>query len=399
MISNKNYDVENVIVEIKDYINMLKSRGSVLACYYQGSIEEFIPNVSDIDLIVITKNEFDMKKILPKKSNIDLSLYPENIWKKGIYIKPLFRGYIFPIFEKKSYLNNIWNIHNKKLKLIFLSHIIDYSYCTFFSWLNKYAIKILNKENLNLADIKELLKRINGLKYLIMMHNYLVQGYFAKDPYSNFFAKLRQLRACNGVNYEELLKFVEYAYSNILFNTLKGVTDYIKNYTLADTNEDNEKYRCINYISGRNFIIYLPNFFRIFEDPKEWVDVTVKLYKKFKENILILPLELSINLTYYSQIEGGLIKDKIKKHLLNENMTFDISSEYSEVLKEKYYILDKWAKYIKNNKISIGFRPFEYRYANTIKDKGIEFYFYIKHLYQRLILGKIRKVLHEEVLK
>jgi len=398
MIPNRNSYVEKVIVEIKDYINLLKSREDVFACYYQGSMEEFIPNVSDVDLIIITKDNFNTKNIFLRNPNIDLSLYPECIWKRGIYIKPLFKSYIFPFFEKKHYLNNIWNIPVEKLKLVYLSHIIDYSYCTFFSWLNKYATKILNRENLSVLDIKELLKRINGLKYLVMMYNYVFHNHFKKEPYEKFFAEVKQLRKKETIGQEELMEVTEYSYNDILFPIIRDVVNYLKNDRIVNVSLNNNVDVTVCYISGRNFIIYLPSEF-FPREAKEWLNTIIRLHKGFRSNILLLPLEFALNLDFYSKFKVGLIQNKIKKYFLNKNVIFNVSKDYSEVLIEKYYVLNEWAKYIKNNKISIGFRPFEYRYANTIKDKGIEFYFYIKHLYQRIIPCKIREMLCKEVLK
>ena len=154
-----------------------------------------------------------------------------------------------------------------------------------------------------------------------MMYNYLLHGHFTKDPHSGFFVRLKQLRACANVNYEELLRVVDYSYNNILFDTLKNVTDYIKNHILVDISE---KYELIIIaISSGN--IQDTNIFVQKYNVKIPVssDSEKKLYKKFfntrrNNGIVFIDRNGRIKFIKNSFLEQRLLKQLIEGHIFED---------------------------------------------------------------------------------
>ena len=378
---------------LSNYTKRIYNHHEILACYYQGKIDEFIKDVSDYDLIIITEQNIDINKFVSKCDNLDISFYPINLWKDGMYIKPIFKEYINPIFEKEKCCYNLWNDDGSKF--VYLSHIIDYSYLSFLSWLNMCVIKLyFNRKNFTCKDYDELLKRMYGLKYLVYMHNTVVNDRFVLEPYSQLFSEIRQMRTLSKFydrNSDNVLKsYIEQCYV-LLSEIINELLCFIYEHKLISV-IGNEK-DCF-FINGRNFVLYIDRtkFLSVIEK-HGLLTCMLELYKRNNENILLLPVEFLSNIAEYSKPKG-IISDKLSCDIYSD-VSFLISENYKDVLSKKSNVLNDWAYYIKKNRISVGFRPFEYRFGTNMKDYMFESFFRYKKFLQMKKIERIKSNIYE----
>jgi len=378
--------------ELRSYLEELKNNNEIVACYWQGKDEEFVKGVSDYDLIVITRFSFDYERALPTSiSRFDISFYPSNIWKDGIYIKPLFPTHCKPIFERTNFkIENFWK--KKEIKLIYLSHIIDYSFLIFFSWLNKHSMKLLSNGYISQYEKKEILKRISGLRYLTYMYNLITRNKLTLKPFEDFFLEINKLRKTptDNIQNEIIKSYTRFAYENLLFPTLLDLIEFINRKEIIMISEKSKQVDCF-FVNGRVFASFMDRS-KIIDmiERREMLDFMMSLYKVSKENILVLPIEFSYNLIEYSKGRGNL-SSKLKKDIYYDSNVFEVNPSYQDVIMKKRKILNKWALYVKKNKIEIGFRPFEYRYGVSLKDFLFETIFRFKKSRQ---IFKLKKVMN-----
>ena len=375
-----------------NFVSAIKVFPYVKTVYMINGID--VPGLSDIDLLVIVKNHQNIKPLLTKiyslvkhETILSPTLLPEEVAKNVFRVIPIPFDVLRKLhgeevhFELPSTIDEVY---------ILLSHLIDYSFLyylpIFYSIKHIFTSARKPIKYSHLIDVAEVTKRLVGIKYpALYMRQLKLKGVDNSliEEIKTFREKLFQEEGR-----KKYVKLVNY--TNLVFDAYLDLVDELtrflyRNQIVNEPDYEVTKDKMVGvYFNPRHPVLFVENWRKI--EARNYMNY---LSKKWGYPLLVLPSNFRANLIEYSR-HHGILCEYLRRDFLNKTKCKIVDEKYTESLRRKILLLNKWTKFLAMNNIHVGFRPFGYKYCSNLRTNIFENYFRLKRYLIKYIAKKER---------
>lgn len=320
---------------IRELIEHFQKNSDVLSLYEYGSVSA--PGISDLDLILVTKEKLKNKFLYPSGPNIDkvakgtLMVMPESFFSN---IRLFDEINLKKVFGQEIKLREI---DQETIKLRAIASVVD--------WLPERLIRIIALLHKNPLDVQYALRYLRSFAYSLENTSKLI----GDERYKEFLDNLHQLRKkWKQTKTDELLWLIKRGIY-LGYGMLDAFTDkYLKNWGGAEGN-----------------LVLFKNQQIIFTDQKEKINadwstaISDPSITKIVVSSKLLP-----HFWIYSR-QAGKLAQEMKKGFIFSGKPSLPDSQYEKFLKKKIELAEKCAKYLRSNGFTSGLYRFGFYFKRT----------------------------------